>query len=288
MRLRGTASERWRVSLTNETDKSGYLDVDGGRLYYESRGSGPAVVFVHAGIADSGMWDTQFAELASDYRVVRYDMRNFGRSETEDVAFADWEDLAALLDALAIEESVIIGASMGATVAVGLALERPALVRGLILMSPGIFPGHEPSGELRRGWRSIEQALDAGQVDKALDIELDMWVDRGNHRSEPVNEAVRQQILRMNARAYELASDAPNRKPLRPPALNRLDQISVPVLVVTGSIDMPDIDSIAKRLARGLPNVDCIDVPDTAHLLNMEQPERFNEIVREFLRKHEA
>ncbi|HEX7102267.1 MAG TPA: alpha/beta hydrolase, partial [Nitrolancea sp.] len=134
----------------------------------------------------------------------------------------------------------------------------------------------------------IEQALDAGQVDKALDIELDMWVDRGNHRSEPVNEAVRQQILRMNARAYELASDAPNRKPLRPPALNRLDQISVPVLVVTGSIDMPDIDSIAKRLARGLPNVDCIDVPDTAHLLNMEQPERFNEIVREFLRKHEA
>ncbi|HEX7103374.1 MAG TPA: alpha/beta hydrolase, partial [Nitrolancea sp.] len=186
--------------MTNETDKSGYLDVDGGRLYYESRGSGPAVVFVHAGIADSGMWDTQFAELASDYRVVRYDMRNFGRSETEDVAFADWEDLAALLDALAIEESVIIGASMGATVAVGLALERPALVRGLILMSPGIFPGHEPSGELRRGWRSIEQALDAGQVDKALDIELDMWVDRGNHRSEPVNEAVRQQILRMNAR----------------------------------------------------------------------------------------
>ena len=73
--------------MTNENHTSGYLDVDGARLYYESRGAGPAIVFVHAGIADSGMWDTQFAELAGDYRVVRYDMRNFGRTEAEDVAF---------------------------------------------------------------------------------------------------------------------------------------------------------------------------------------------------------
>ena len=273
--------------MTNQTGQSGYLDVNGGRLYYESRGSGPAVVFVHAGIADSGMWDVQFAEFAEDYRVVRYDMRNFGRTEAEDVAFADWEDLAALLDALTIDRAVIIGASMGATVAVGLALDRPELVRGLILMSPGIFPGHEPSGELRRGWRSLGQAMDAGQVEHALDIELDMWLDRRNLRSEPVRDEVRQQIRRMNARAYELASDAPNRKPLRPPALSRLDQIRVPVLIVTGNLDMTDIDSIAKRLERGLPLVERIVVPDTAHLLNMEQPDRFNEIVRGFLREHD-
>jgi pimeloyl-ACP methyl ester carboxylesterase len=129
--------------------------------------------------------------------------------------------------------------------------------------------------------------MDAGAVERALDIELDMWVDRGNRRSEPVREDVRQQIRRMNARAYELASDAPNRKPLRPPALSRLDQFSVPVLIVTGSLDMPDIDSIAKRLERGIPDVERVVVPDTAHLLNMEQPERFNEIVREFLREHD-
>jgi pimeloyl-ACP methyl ester carboxylesterase len=267
-------------------DEDGFLAVEGGRLYYKSRGSGPALVFVHAGIADSSMWDRQFAAFESDHRVVRYDMRNFGRTETEDVAFADWEDLAALLHALQIEQAVIVGASMGATVAVGLALERPELVRGLILMSPGIFPGHEPSGELRRGWRSLGQAMDAGQTERALDIEMEMWIDRGNRRSEPVEASVRQQMRAMNARAYELASDAPNRKPLRPPALSRLDQIHVPVLIVSGSLDMPDIDSIARRLERGLPNVERVVVPNTAHLLNMEQPERFNEIVREFLRKH--
>jgi pimeloyl-ACP methyl ester carboxylesterase len=270
--------------VTSQTDQSGFLDVDRGRLFYESRGDGPAIVFVHAGIADSGMWETQFADLSSDYRLVRYDMRNFGRSETEDVAFADWEDLAALLDALAIDQAVIVGASMGATVAVGLALERPALVSGLILMSPGIFPGHQPSGELQRGWRSIEQALDAGDTERALDHEVDLWVGRSKRRSTPLSEDVHLQVRRMNARAWELASDAPNRKPLRPPAFNRLDQITVPVLIVTGSLDLPDTDSIARRLERGVPNVERIDIPDTAHLLNMEQPERFNEIVREFLR----
>jgi pimeloyl-ACP methyl ester carboxylesterase len=270
--------------VTSQMDQHGYLDVDHGRLYYEARGSGPAIAFVHAGIADSGMWETQFAELATECRVVRYDMRNFGRSETDDVAFADWEDLAALLDALEIDRAVVVGASMGATVTVGLALERPDLVRGLILMSPGIFPGHQPSGELQRGWRSVEQALDAGETDRALDHEVEMWVGRTHRRSTPLSESVRQQIRQMNARAWELASDAPNRKPLRPPALSRLDQISVPVLIVTGSLDMPDVDSIARRLERGLPNVQRIAVPDTAHLLNMEQPERFNEIVREFVR----
>jgi pimeloyl-ACP methyl ester carboxylesterase len=273
------------VTVTSQTDQSGYLDVDRGRLHYESRGTRPNIVFVHAGIADSGMWDTQFADLASDYRVVRYDMRNFGRSETDDVSFADWEDLAALFDGLAIDQAVIVGASMGATVAVGLALERPALVGGLILMSPGIFPGHQPSGELQRGWHSIEQALDAGETDRALDIEIDMWVGRAQRRSTPLSESVRQQVRQMNAQAWELASDAPNRLPLRPPALSRLDQISVPVLIVTGSLDMPDVDSIARRLERGLPNVERIVVPDTAHLLNMEQPECFNEIVRAFLQE---
>lgn len=268
--------------MTSETDTSGFFVVDGARLYYESRGTGPAVVFVHAGIADSGMWDTQFAALATEYRVVRYDMRNFGRTEADDMPFSDWEDLAALLEALAIDQAVIVGASMGATVAVSLALERPEVVRGLVLMSPGIFPGHEPSGELRRGWHDVERALDAGQVEQALDVELEMWVDRRKHRSEPVREDVRQQIRRMNARAYELAPDAPTRKPLRPPALSRLDQIGVPVLIVTGSLDLPDIDSIARRLERGLPNVEHIVVPDTAHLLNMEQPERFNDILRTF------
>jgi len=272
--------------MTSQSSGSGYIDVDGAQLYYEWSGSGPAVVFVHAGIADSGMWDEQFAAFAAEFKVVRYDMRNFGRTVASDRAFADWEDLAALLGSLSIDSAVIVGASMGATVAVDLTLERPTLVRSLVLVSPGIFPGHEPSSELRRGWRSVSQALDAGQIDRALDIELDMWIDRGGVRPAPVREEVRQQIRQMNARAMELVSDAPTRKPLRPPALTRLAKIAVPTLIITGSHDMPDIGSIAKRLERGIVDAQIVTVYDAAHMASMEQPERFNELVLNFLHAH--
>jgi 3-oxoadipate enol-lactonase len=263
----------------------GYFDVNGARLYYESSGSGPAVVLVHAGISDSGMWDEQFEPLAGEFKVVRYDMRNFGQTEAGEMAFADWEDLDALLQALSIDSAVIVGASMGATVAVGLALERPELVDGLVLISPGIFPGHDPSGELRRGWQRVSQALDSGDVERALDTELDMWVDRAGQRPTPVTESVRQRIRRMNARAYELASDAPNRKPLRPPALTRLARIAVPTLIITGSHDIPDIATIARRLERGIPNVQAVVVPDAAHLVNMEQPQVVNQLLLDFLHR---
>jgi len=272
--------------MTQKLSSSGYVDVGGAEIYYELRGSGPAVVFVHAGIADSGMWDEQFDTLSAEFSVVRYDMRNFGQTVAGETAFADWEDLAAVMQKLAIESAFIVGASMGATVAVELALERPELVRGLILVSPGIFPGHEPSGELRRGWSKLGQALDSGNTDRALDVELDMWVDRAGHRPTAVREAVRRRVRQMNARAYELASDAPNRKPLRPPALTRLKQIAAPTLIVTGDRDMPDIATIAKRLERGIPNVQTATVPDAAHILNMEQPDRFNELVLDFLHAH--
>jgi len=272
--------------MTQKLSSSGYVDVGGAEIYYELRGSGPAVVFVHAGIADSGMWDEQFDTLSAEFSVVRYDMRNFGQTVAGETAFADWEDLAAVMQKLAIESAFIVGASMGATVAVELALERPELVRGLILVSPGIFPGHEPSGELRRGWSKLGQALDSGNTDRALDVELDMWVDRAGHRPTAVREAVRRRVRQMNARAYELASDAPNRKPLRPPALTRLKQIAAPTLIVTGDRDMPDIATIAKRLERGIPSVQTVSVPDAAHMLNMEQPERFNELLLGFLHAH--
>src|SRR5665213_2822803 len=122
------STRRWSGTMTSQSSGSGYIDGDGAHLYYEWSGSGPAVVFVHAGIADSGMWDEQFAAFAAEFKVVRYDMRNFGRTVASDMAFAGWEDLAALLGSLSIDSAVIVGASMGATVAVDLTLERPTLV----------------------------------------------------------------------------------------------------------------------------------------------------------------
>src|SRR6266571_4778365 len=61
--------------------ETGYAEVDGGRLYYETSGKGPAMVLIHAGFLDSRMWDTQFQLFSKNYMVIRYDVRGFGRSD---------------------------------------------------------------------------------------------------------------------------------------------------------------------------------------------------------------
>jgi len=83
--------------MTNET---GFLETNGARIYYEVDGHGPAVVLIHAGIANLRMWDDQVTALRDAYRVIRFDTRGFGRTETDAVEFSNRADVAALLDHL--------------------------------------------------------------------------------------------------------------------------------------------------------------------------------------------
>ena len=96
--------------------RSAYVGVDLGTLYYEECGEGQPVILVHGHSLDHRMWDGQFADLARDYRVIRYDLRGYGLSspQTEDFQFTHVEDLVALMDSLHIEKAHVVGLSLGA------------------------------------------------------------------------------------------------------------------------------------------------------------------------------
>ena len=117
---------------------SGFVEVTGGRLWAECAGAGPGVVLVHAGIGDSRMWDPQWDALAAHGRVVRYDCRGFGRSETSDVAFSNRADLLAVMDASGLSRATLVGASRGGAVAIDTALEFPDRVTALVSVGGGI------------------------------------------------------------------------------------------------------------------------------------------------------
>src|SRR5262245_45279118 len=72
---------------------SGHLEVGGGKLFYEARGAGPAVVLVHDGLLHRECWDGQWEAFARTHRVVRYDRRGYGRSEAPTKPYSDVEDL---------------------------------------------------------------------------------------------------------------------------------------------------------------------------------------------------
>ena len=127
----------------------------GGELYYEAGGAGVAVVLVHGLALDARMWDDQVPALEDIARVVRYDLRGFGRSirdaETSD-SHAD--DLWRLVDHLEIDEAVLVGLSMGGRVVVGATLAAPKRVQALVLLD-AVLDGVPWDPDSERGMQAI-------------------------------------------------------------------------------------------------------------------------------------
>lgn len=260
------------------------LDINGARIHVESTGEGDPIVLVHAGIADARMWDPTVPALAGDHRVVRYDMRGYGRSTIPPQPFAHHDDLAALFEALKLGPAVVIGASYGGEVATALAIEHPELVRGLVLVNT-LAGMREPSEQLRAGWRAVNAAMDRDDVSGAVEIETQMWVDGPHRQPAEVDPELRQQVTAMNASIFARIDEvnaAEEREP-DPPIVNRLGEIAAPTLVIVGMLDQPDAVASADTLAAGIPGATLVRIDDATHLPSMERPEAVNRAVRRFL-----
>src|SRR3954463_6383416 len=127
--------------------ESGFAEVNGARLYYEAMGEGTAVVLVHGGLVDSRLWDAQMKPLSKHFRVVRYDIRGYGRSPAPTGEYYPHEDLRALLDYLKIDKATLVGLSLGGIVAADFALEQPARVERLVLVGSGLRGDKQPRDE---------------------------------------------------------------------------------------------------------------------------------------------
>src|SRR4249920_17672 len=126
--------------MTNgQTDATtGYVEVPGGRLYYEVAGQGQPVLFIHADVSDHSMWDEQVAAFAPNYRVITYDKRGFGKTTSQDGAYSPHEDIAALLAHLGVMRTFVVGLSNGGAQALDFTLEHPEMVDGLVVVAGGV------------------------------------------------------------------------------------------------------------------------------------------------------
>jgi pimeloyl-ACP methyl ester carboxylesterase len=254
-------------------------------LYAEVAGEGPEVVLVHEGICDSRMWESQWEPWSRSFRLLRADLRGFGRSPLEPGAFAHARDLLAVIEQHGFERFALVGISLGGRVALEIALARPELVRALVLVAPGL-PGHAWSDELRRQWAEEEAAFERGDLDAAVEVSLRTWVDGPRRRPEDVDPQVRARVGEMQRRIYELAQGAEDEEELFVEDLvDRLGEIDVPTLLLVGEEDQPDMHAIADRLAGELPNVRRATIAATAHVPSIERPREFDELVLPFLRE---
>jgi 3-oxoadipate enol-lactonase len=275
--------------VTDTPGSSRFIDINRARLYVETTGAGEPLVLVHNGIGDLRTWDDQVEPFAAHYRVIRYDMRGWGRSICPKGAFSHSRDLAAIMEALDTTPAIVIGSSFGGRIALDLALERPDTVRALVLVSSALG-GYRMSEALDAFEAEIEAAMEAGDIPRAAEVDLRVWVDGPNRRPGQVNPEVRERARVMAEHVYEvIPQQSRDAVPMPPetPALQRLTEIAVPTLVIVGDQDQPDTLAIANLLVDKIPNARKVVMRDTAHLPHMEQPHAFNRIVLDFLRELE-
>lgn len=246
-------------------------------LAYEASGAGEAIVLIHAFSVDRRMWAPQIALLESRFRVVRYDLRGHGQSEGPVGPFAAHEDLRSVLDALGIARATLIGLSAGAHVATDFSLAYPDRVARMVLAAPGLG-GYVPPAPFE--WaQPVFQAAAAGDAEGAAKL----WAETPimQLRNDPASASTVTDLVMSNARLWSYRTNPAQH--LAPPAIGRLPEISCPVLVVVGELDLPHIQEIAGLLAAGIPAARIVHIPRAGHIVNLDAPEEFNQAVEAFL-----
>jgi 3-oxoadipate enol-lactonase len=273
--------------MTELQSQTGFLDTQGAPLYYEVAGTGYPLLLIHAGIADSRMWDDQFQTFAQQYRVIRYDLRGYGRSEIPAGPFADHEDTFALLEHLGIRQAHVIAISFGGLVVLDFTLAHPEMVTSLVLGAPSVSGRESSSTDVLRFGEEEEALLERGDLEGASWLNVRTWVDGLRRTPDQVDPTVRQRIYEMQYHAFTVPIPAEAEKiSLEPPANTRLAEIHVPTLLIVGEYDIPDKIALVGQLAGEIPLARQIVIPDAAHVVNMEQPAEFNRVVLDFLKRN--
>lgn len=260
--------------------QSGIAEVNDTKIYYEMAGSGHPLVLIHGGAVDSRAFDDQFDEFAKHYRVVRYDLRGTGKSGDRDKPFSNTEDLYALLQYLKISTTYLLGISRGGGFAYDFTLERPDMVKALILVSSNLsagVPAYEAMFE-----RSTEAGKQSGAAAAASVWGNDPYQGPQREEARPkVLEIIEDNIARF--RYFDGYEPVEQLSSSDIPRADRLTEIKVPTLVLAGAHDNIDARKNYQRWADGIPGAKMIVFPNSGHLVNIDQPAEFNQAVLDFL-----
>lgn len=265
-------------SATSST--SGTVEVNGTKLYVESRGEGPAILLLHGFTLDHRMWSPQVEALASSFRVVAYDARGFGRSALPASApYHHCDDAAALVERLGIGPAVVVGHSIGAHQLLELALTRPDLVCGFVgVCMSGLASVPFPPDVLQL-FADVRSAART----ESMHVAKQLWSRGGwfaTARKRPALARVLDEML-SDYSGWHWQNDNPARN-IEPPAATRLGDLRVPTLLVHGAEDLPYNREVAMGMLNGVPGAALLELPGAGHMANLEAPEAVNDAIRRF------
>jgi pimeloyl-ACP methyl ester carboxylesterase len=256
--------------------------VNGARIHYERDGSGFPLFFLHAGVADSRMWEPQVPAFAEHFDVIRPDQRGFGQSELPATRWSPVADLLEMIEQLRLKPAHLVGCSMGGAVAIDFAIQYPERVSKLILVGSAIH-GANFAKQYSDLWSEVKAADEAGDHAAMNQAEMYLFLDGPRRPRGYVKQPLRDLFLEMNATSLNRDWETAPTNDLNPPAVERLGEVTAPTLIVLGDKDVPHVYDNADLLMKSLPLVRQVVINDAAHLPNLEHPDEFNRLVLEFL-----
>jgi pimeloyl-ACP methyl ester carboxylesterase len=249
-------------------------------------GDGQPVVLLHSGVTDRRSWQAVAEALQPATGVVAYDMRGYGETSGVTYGFSHLDDLNAVLDRTATGPVWLVGSSMGGEIAIDAALVTPDRVAGLVLLAPAVSGAPEPTifdADTDRLVHLWEAAQTSGDIDEINRIEMWLWLDGPSAPEGRVSGRPRELALAMNAIA--LKNEIPEESGKSGiAAWPRLEEISVPVTVACGDLDLPFIIARSKELADWLPKSRYHVFEGMAHLPYLEQPAAVADLITTAIR----
>jgi len=270
---------------------SGYASINGTRLYYEVAGKGEPIVFIHGSFGDRRHWDLQFYELSKKYKVMRYDLRGFGRSANPDslTAYRDADDLNGLMDHLKIKKANICGLSSGSFVVIDFALSYPDKCLSLIPIGPRVAGDESDeyktiaTDSLRAAVLRVTEILKTQGKKEATD---QLWKTNNALGSSVMSSSTRERLLAMGYEYSWWRYLHPTKKEYAfPMAIKKLSEIKIPVLIVTAEHDIEKCKEVAALLAKEIPGARLISIKEAGHIMNMDRPKEFNKLISTFIDK---
>jgi pimeloyl-ACP methyl ester carboxylesterase len=243
------------------------------------------VLLLHAGVTDRRSWAPLVSRLDARYHTIAYDRRGFGETTYAPEPHDPMADALAVVDAVAVDRAIVIGASNGGQRAIDLTLAHPGRVESLVLIAAGARggPPNDPtafSEPVQALWRAYEAAEEGDDLDELNRIEAHAWLDGWAADEGRVRGPVRDLFLAMNGialRAPDPGPEAPH-----PPAWDLVGEIAVPTLVLVGDLDVVCHEA-SEHLAQTIPDVRHEVLTGTGHLPHLEGHPRCLDAIIEFL-----
>lgn len=269
------------AAANNPVDRA-YLAIDGDQLYYEVSGTGSPLVLVSGGSGmDLRQWAIIAPSLAENFQVIAWDPRGIGKSDNPTTRYSDYDDLEELLNHLGIERAGVIGLSSAGGLVLEFAVLKPNRVRGVVASAPFV-PGYRFSQSMQARVDRFGQAAQQGR-----EAFLSSMLDDEYFIPAPLDPSIRKNARQIMGENFDKRAgfDPLLTIAVEPPLIEQLSRITLPVLLVAGELDHPDVLLRNDFLADKIPSSDTLLVDQAGHNIPLENPDGFLDAIGPFLQR---